>query len=117
MSCVSLWSMKKILFACLFAPMICFGQWQNASKQIKSIYNSGSCLKLVHIDSAVTYIPKTSVGFMVTYSPPSKSIEIPVISGGSNNYIFSFQYQQLAYPTFTNQYQACDTLNAWIKNR
>jgi hypothetical protein len=109
--------MKKILFVLLLCPTMMFAQWQNASKQILSIYDAGESLKLIHIDSAMTIIPKLSIGFMVTYSPPSKSVQIPVISGGSNNYTFGFQYQQLTYPVFASQYEACDTLNAWIARR
>lgn len=109
--------MKKVLFILLLLPLALQAQWQNASKQIKAIYNAGASIKLIHTDSAVTYIPKTSIGFSITYSPPSKSIQIPVISGGSNNYVFGFQYQQLTYPIFGSQYEAIDTLNAWIADK
>ena len=104
--------MKKLIFVLLFVPVFCRAQTFNAGKQIISVLDFGACIKLIHVDSSVTSLPKTSIGFSLCGKPPGQSVQITAIAGGSNNYTYGFQANAVT-PSFGTAYIALDSLRSW----
>jgi hypothetical protein len=104
-------TMKKLLFILFLLPLVMSAQV--LSKQIVRLENLDCAIRFVQIDSTYIDLDKTSVGFITVYPLPQKSVQVVPIAGGSNNYTFGFNYDAVT-PSFSSQWAAADTLNAWI---
>jgi len=102
-----------LLICLIFLPVMAFSQTFNASKQIVSVIDFGACIKFIHVDSSVTVLPKTSVGFTLCGQTGGKAVNVTTKSGGSNNYTYGFQSNGVV-PSLGTNFQALDTLKSWI---